>query len=64
MNIGTGGSETKFVILFGTQSDLDNFVTHGYDAAAEAGAMYGDEREDKPLRSTNGRTFFVLSKKG
>lgn len=62
--IGIGGFETKFVILFETEADLDSFITHGYDATAESGAMYGEERTDETLRFTDGRSFFVLSKKG
>ncbi len=62
--IGIGGFETKFVILFETQADLDKFIAQGYDATAESAAMYGDERTDETLRFTDGRSFFVLSKKG
>lgn len=62
--IGIGGFESKFVILFETPADLENFITHGYDATAETGAMYGDEHTDETLRFTDGRSFFVLSKKG
>lgn len=62
--IGIGGFETKFVILFETPSDLDKFITQGYDATAETGAMYGEERTGETLRFTEGRSFFILSKKG
>ncbi|WP_171121571.1 MULTISPECIES: hypothetical protein [unclassified Ruegeria] len=62
--IGIGGFETKFVILFETQADLDKFIDYGYDATAQSDAMYGEERTDETLRFTDGRSFFVLSKKG
>ncbi len=62
--IGIGGFETKFVILFETSADLENFIDHGYDATAETGAMYGEDRAGDTLRFTDGRSFFVLSKKG
>lgn len=62
--IGIGGFETKFVILFETPSDLENFITHGYDATAETGAMYGEDQSGETVRFTDGRSFFVLSKKG
>lgn len=62
--IGIGGFETKFVILFETPADLDHFITNGYDATAESGAMYGDDQTTETVRFTDGRSFFVLSKKG
>ncbi|WP_171183387.1 hypothetical protein [Ruegeria sp. HKCCC2117] len=62
--IGIGGFEAKFVILFETPADLEHFITHGYDATAETGAMYGEEKTGEIVRFTDGRSFFVLSKKG
>ncbi|WP_420586980.1 hypothetical protein [Ruegeria sp.] len=62
--IGIGGFETKFVILFETQADLEKFIAHGYDATAETGAMYGEDSTSETVRFTDGRSFFVLSKKG
>ncbi|NOD34000.1 MULTISPECIES: hypothetical protein [unclassified Ruegeria] len=62
--IGIGGFETKFVILFESRSDLDNFILHGYDATAETGAMYGEDKKGETVRFSDGRSFFVLSKKG
>ncbi|MBO9410600.1 MULTISPECIES: hypothetical protein [unclassified Ruegeria] len=62
--LGIGGFETKYVILFETQADLDKFIDQGYDATAEAEAMHGYEKEGETLRFTDGRSFFVLSKKG
>ncbi|WP_171207375.1 MULTISPECIES: hypothetical protein [unclassified Ruegeria] len=62
--VGIGGFEAKFVILFETQADLDSFIAHGYDATAETGAMYGEERSGEAVHFTDGRSFFVLGKKG
>ena len=62
--LGIGGFETKFVIMFETQADLDKFITYGYDATAETAAMHGDDKESETLRFTDGRSFFVLGKKG
>ncbi|AXT25915.1 hypothetical protein D1823_04550 [Ruegeria sp. AD91A] len=62
--IGIGGFQTKFVILFETSTDLDKFISQGYDATAETGAMYGEDKTGETLRFTDGRSFFVLNKKG
>lgn len=62
--IGIGGFETKFVILFETPADLEKFIAHGYDATAETGAMYGEDSSADTIRFTDGRSFFVLGKKG
>jgi len=62
--IGIGGFENKFVILFQTPADLEKFITQGYDATAETGAMYGDDSTSETVRFTDGRSFFVLGKKG
>ncbi|WP_425046343.1 hypothetical protein [Primorskyibacter sp. S87] len=61
---GIGGFATQFVILFETQADFDSFVTYGYDATAEAGALYGDDKTNEGFRFVNGRSIFVLSKTG
>ncbi|WP_170325098.1 hypothetical protein [Ruegeria arenilitoris] len=62
--VGIGGFETKFVILFETAADLQKFIEHGYDATAETGAMYGEDSTAETVRFTDGRSFFVLGKKG
>lgn len=61
---GIGGFESQFVIMFETPVDFDRFAENGYDASADAGAMQGDERTTAEVKFTNGRSFFVLSKKG
>ncbi len=62
--VGIGGFETKFVILFEAPADLEKFIEHGYDATAETGAMYGEDSSAETVRFTDGRSFFVLGKKG
>ena len=61
---GIGGFESQFVILFETAGDFEEFITHGYDAGADAGTMQGEERSTTEVQFVNGRSFFVLSKKG
>ncbi len=61
---GLGGFESQFVIMFETPVDFDRFVKNGYDASADAGVMEGDERSTTEVKFTDGRSFFVLSKKG
>jgi hypothetical protein len=61
---GIGGFESQFVIMFETPVDFERFVTNGYDASADAGAMHGEENETAEVKFTNGQSFFVLSKNG
>lgn len=61
---GIGGFESQFVIMFETPVDFERFVENGYDASAEAGKMEGMERTATEVKFTDGRSFFVLSKKG
>ncbi|MEO9649803.1 MAG: hypothetical protein ABJ360_00815 [Roseobacter sp.] len=61
---GIGGFESQFVVMFETSVDFDRFVTDGYDASADAGAMQGEERTTTEFKFTDGRSFFVLSKTG
>lgn len=61
---GIGGFESQFVIMFETPGDFERFTINGYDASADAGTMVGSERTATDVKFTNGRTFFVLSKKG
>ncbi|TCL09381.1 hypothetical protein BXY66_1426 [Shimia isoporae] len=62
--LGIGGFETQFVILFETRADFDSFVVNGYDATAGLGSMSGDSRDDETVRFVNGRSFFLLDKRG
>lgn len=62
--IGIGGFATQFVIMFETPADYEGFITNGWDATAETGALHGEERDNEVLRFVDGRSVFVLSKKG
>lgn len=62
--MGIGGFESKFVIMFETQADFQKFIEHGYDATAGTDAMRGEDRTSETVRYTDGRSFFVLGKKG
>lgn len=61
---GIGGFESQFVIMFETPADFGRFIENGYDASADAGKMEGDERATAEVKFTQGRSFFVLSKRG
>ncbi len=61
---GIGGFASQFVVMFETPMDFERFVEHGHDASADAGTMQGDERTTTEVKFTEGRSFFVLSKKG
>ncbi|KUJ86056.1 hypothetical protein AVO45_03580 [Ruegeria marisrubri] len=62
--LGIGGFETQFVIFFETQADFDVFVIQGFEASAESSVMYGDDRTEQSARFVDGRSVFVLDKKG
>ena len=64
MSLGLGGFETQVAILFKDEWDFDEFVTMGYDATAEAGSMFGDEKAEIGVRFVDGRAIFVLTKQG
>lgn len=64
LSIGFGGFEHQIVILFETAAAFDAFVTNGYDATAEAGTMFGDEKAGETLRFDQDRSIFVLTRKG
>lgn len=64
MSLGIGGFETQVVILFQGDWDFEDFVTRGYDATAEAGSMFGDEKADLGVHFVNGRAFFALTRQG
>lgn len=61
---GIGGFESQFVIMFETPTDFERFVENGYDAGADAGYMNEDERGAQKVQFTEGRSIFVLGKKG
>jgi len=61
---GIGGFESQMVILFEEAAGFENFVVNGYDATAEAGTMFGDEKSGADMRFADGRAVFVLTKRG
>jgi len=63
-SLGIGGFETQMVILFETAADFTEFIEKGYDATAEAGSMFGDDKATEGVRYVDGRSFFMLSDKG
>ena len=64
VSLGFGGFESQVVILFETPADFDAFVINGYEASAETGAVMGNDKADQSIRFVEGRSTFVLSKKG
>ena len=61
---GIGGFETQVVILFETPEAFDTFVRYGYDSSGQTGAAMGDDIVQQTVRFTDGRSIFVLGKKG
>lgn len=64
LSFGIGGWESQLVILFENQTDFNTFVEQGLDATAEAGTMVGEEKEQLGYRFNNGKSVFLLTKKG
>jgi hypothetical protein len=64
LSLGIGGFESQIVFFFQDDADFNDFVTNGYDATAEAGSMFGDDKNDLGVRFQNGRAVFVLTKQG
>lgn len=64
LGFGIGGFESQIVILFETPADYQRFVTDGYDASGEAGMRMGDDKAGEVVRFVQGRSIFVLGKKG
>lgn len=62
--LGIGGFESQMVVLFEDAGNFASFVTQGFDASANAGTMFGDEKSDLEIEFRNGRAVFVLTKKG
>lgn len=64
LSFGIGGWESQLVILFENDADINAFVEQGLDATAEAGAMAGDDKEQLSHRFNEGKSVFMLTKKG
>ena len=61
---GFGGFESQVLILFETTAGFEDFVFNGYDATAQAGSTVGEQKLEEGLRFVDGRSIFVLNKKG
>lgn len=64
LSLGIGGFDRQIVILFEDPAKFEIFTTGGYDATADAGAMFGDDKAEEAVRFVDGRSIFVLTKKG
>jgi len=64
LSFGLGGFASQMVMLFEDEASFHEFVTQGLDAAAQVGAMRGEEREELALRFTDGKAVFVLTGQG
>lgn len=62
--LGVGGFESQLVILFEDEVGFDRFVTRGFDASANAGAMVADDKSEIEIQFRDGRAVFVLTTKG
>jgi hypothetical protein len=64
-SFGLGGFETQVVMFFETEWDLREFTRNGYDATAQAGAMFDHEKAEAVVAGfTNGRAIFFLTNRG
>lgn len=64
LSFGVGGFASQVVILFEDPASFVSFVSHGLDASAQTGAMMGAQKVEETVRFVDGRSIFVLSKKG
>lgn len=64
VSLGVGGFETQVVMLFENAEDFDDFVTNGYDATADAGTMFGDEKTSLNMAFVKGRAIFYVTDQG
>ena len=64
-SFGVGGFETQVVMFFETEWDLSEFKRNGYDATAQAGAMFDHDKAEAVVAGfTNGRAIFFLTQRG
>ena len=64
LSFGIGGFESQIIILFENVADFKEFVVQGFDSKAEAGTMVGDDKDQLALQFNEGKSVFVLTKKG
>ena len=63
LSLGIGGFKSQVVILFEKADGFETFVANGYDAAAEAGTIFGEYKSGQQVKFVNGCSIFVLNKK-
>lgn len=63
-SFGLGGFDQKIVVLFEDGTVFHHFIDNGYDATAQAGTMFGDEKESQEVQFIDGWSIFVLTEKG
>jgi hypothetical protein len=65
LSFGVGGFETQVVMFFESEWDLLQFTRNGYDATAQAGAMFDREKAEAVVAGfTDGRAIFFLTNRG
>ena len=64
LSLGLGGFETQQVILFEREEDFLYFLSTGFDARAEAGAMVGEDTPRVGLDFVDGRATYALTGQG
>ena len=64
LNIGYGVQFLQFVFLFPDKQSFNQFVTDGWDAGANAGAVAGKGAEGVGIELTNGTRVYELNEKG
>ena len=64
MNIGYGVQFLQFVFMFPDKQSFNQFVTDGWDAGANAGAVAGQDAEGLGIELKNGTRVFELNEKG
>jgi len=64
LSLGLGGFETQQIILFETAWDFETFISTGFDARAEAGAMVGRDASQLGLNFVDGRAVYALTGEG
>ena len=64
-SFGVGGFETQVVMFLENRWDLLEFTRIGYDATAQAGAMFDQDKAEAFFAGfTNGRAIFFLTNRG
>ena len=64
LNIGYGAQFLQFVFMFPDKQSFNEFVTDGWDAGANAGAVAGKESESLRVELKNGTQVYELNEKG